>query len=227
MASLLAVPPSSTETESATLASLKPAIVAIAGPSGSGKSYLSHALAHRLPGEVGILSIDSYYRDLPHLSYAQRCEINFDHPDSIDDQLLTTQLEALLAGHAIEKPVYDFATHLRAPEPEPFAPAPILVLEGIFALYFPRVREIAAVKVYVQTPDEECYGRRLERDTHERGRTPDSVAHQYQATVLPMAAEFVWPTRRFADLEVSGTQPVELAVDAILKLLSAASPPPR
>lgn len=198
---------------------MKPAIVAIAGPSGSGKSYLSHALSRRLPGQVAIVSIDSYYRDLPHLSYDERCRINFDHPDSIDDELLTAQLGTLLAGHPIDKPVYDFAAHRRAAETERVEPAPVLVLEGIFALYFPRVREIAAVKVYVETPDGECYDRRLERDTHERGRTPDSVAEQYAATVRPMAAEFVWPTRRFANVLVSGMQPVELAVDAILAAL--------
>lgn len=199
---------------------MKPAIVAIAGPSGSGKSYLSHALARRLPGQVAIVSIDSYYRDLPHLSHEERCRINFDHPSSIDDELLTAQLETLLTGHPIDKPVYDFAAHRRAAETERVEPAPVLVLEGIFALCFERVRDIAAVKVYVETPDGECYGRRLERDTHERGRTPDSVAEQYEATVRPMAAEFVWPTRRFADVQVSGTQPVELAVDAILAALT-------
>lgn len=198
---------------------MTPQIVAIGGPSGSGKSYLSQAMARRLPGEVSIVSLDSYYRDLPHLDYEQRCQINFDHPDSIDDELLTLQLETLLAGRAIDKPVYDFTTHRRAAATERIEPAPVTILEGIFALYFPRVRGIAAVKVYVETPDGECYDRRLERDTHERGRTADSVAHQYEATVRPMAAEFIWPTRAFADVRVSGVQPVEDSVEAILSRL--------
>lgn len=201
---------------------MKPFIIAIAGASGAGKSYLAAALAANFePGTVSTLSIDSYYRDLPHLTFEERCAINFDHPDSIDEPLLAEQIEALSRGEAVDKPAYDFAIHRRAPGSEPFAPSALLIVEGIFALCFPSLRSLANLRVYVDTADPECYGRRLTRDTAERGRTADSVERQYQETVRPMAAEFVWPTREFADLRVSGVRPVNEAVEAINNFLSS------
>lgn len=197
---------------------MKPRIIAIAGPSGAGKSYLAYALQSRLP-DANVLSLDSYYRELGHLTYTERCGTNFDHPSSIDDGLLAEHLESLSRGEVIERPVYHFDTHSRDPLPEPFAPGQYLLLEGIFGLYFPRVRALADVRVFVETPDSTCFTRRLDRDIIERGRTPASVTHQYNETVRPMALEYVWPTKQFADVVIPGDQSIERSIRQVLNAL--------
>jgi uridine kinase len=196
----------------------KPLIIAIGGPSGSGKSYLAQHLAQALP-DSSVLSLDSYYREFHHLGYAERCELNFDHPDSIDTPLLIAQMETLAQGWPIKRPVYDFETHARHPLPEPFLPRRYVILEGIFALYFARVRQLALLKVFVQTPDSQCFDRRLARDTVERGRSAASVSDQYTHTVRPMAYEYIWPTRHYANVIIPGNQPIAHSVDQVLSAL--------
>jgi uridine kinase len=192
-----------------------PYLITIGGPSGSGKSYLAHHLAQALP-DASVLSLDSYYREYRHLSYAERCELNFDHPDSVDVDLLARQIETVSQGWPVKRPVYDFETHARTPHPEPFLPRRYVILEGIFALYFAEVRRLSAMKVFVTTPDAECFDRRLARDTVERGRTAASVTDQYSRTVRPMAYEFIWPTRHYANVIIPGNQEIGVSVEQVL-----------
>jgi len=194
---------------------MKPYIIAIGGPSGSGKSYLAHALAAEL-GDASVLPLDCYYREYTRLSFEDRCALNFDHPESMDEDLMTRQLELLAEGLPVKRPVYDFETHGRLPVADLFRPRRYLILEGIFALHFARVREIADLLVFVQTPDPECFSRRLCRDTVERGRTEESVTEQYNGTVRPMAYEFIWPTRHYARLVIPGDQKIALSVEQVL-----------
>ncbi len=201
---------------------MKPVLVGIAGPSGSGKTVLSHRLAERLDQSgqgARILSLDSYYIDLHEWPLERRAHFNFDHPDSLDQELLVKQVRQLSQGEPIDCPVYDFATHSRSTVVDHIEPAPFILVEGLLALHFEDLRDLYTLKVYVQTSDETCFERRLSRDTRERGRTPESVDEQYSQTVRPMAEKFVWPEAAFADLIVSGTCPFHESVTAILNRL--------
>lgn len=195
-----------------------PLVIAIAGASGSGKTTLAEELARELEGTH--FHIDYYYRNLSHLPVEERARQNFDHPDSIESDLLLEHLRELAAGRPIYRPTYDFASHTRIPGRtvrvhEPHA----LLVDGIFALHWPAVRALAALTLYVETPDETCYNRRLRRDTTERGRTPESVAEHYAETVRPMAERFVRPSAQWADLVVDGTSSLDWSVEQVLGAL--------
>ena len=196
----------------------KPYIIAIGGASGSGKSYLARALQRELP-DASVLSVDSYYHELAHLSYAERCGVNFDHPDSVDSALLGRQLATIAQGWPVKRPHYRFDTHSRAPVSDPFMPRQYVIVEGIFALYFVQVRGVSQLKVFVQTPDDECFHRRLDRDTAERGRTAESVTSRYEETVRPMALEYVLPTRHYANVIIPGNQNIVLSVEQVLNAM--------
>ncbi len=200
-----------------------PVLIAIAGASGSGKTKLAEELARELEGTH--FHLDHYYRDLSHLSAEERAGQNFDHPDAIDHELLLAHLRALANGQPVEQPCYDFARHTRVPGQtvrvrEPHA----LLIDGIFALHWPAVRALSALKVYVDTPDAICYERRLRRDVRERGRTPEGVAAHYAATVRPMAERFVRPSSRWADLVVDGTASLDWSVEQVLAALRVLTP---
>ena len=194
---------------------MRPYLIAIAGPSGSGKTEIARRLASTLGAPI--LSIDSYYRDNSHLPFDERTRINFDEPRSIEHELIVHQLSLLLRGEEIAVPVYDFARHLRVAEIERVAPAPYVIIEGIFALYWDDVRRLAPTKVFVEVSDEVCLARRMERDIRERGRPVASVLEQYAATVRPMAERYVLPTQQFADVIASGLGPVDLSAQAVLE----------
>ena len=149
-----------------------------------------------------LIDVDSYYRSLDDLPPDQRERVNFDHPDMIDFPLLIAQLRQLLAGHTIEKPVYDFAAHTRAPRTEHVEPREIIVVEGILSFSSPVLRDLFDLKVFVDVPEALRLERRLNRDVTERGRTVESVRAQYEATVRPMHRQFVEPGKAFADLVV-------------------------
>jgi uridine kinase len=190
-------------------------IIAVAGPSCAGKTELARALAHELP--CSVLVLDSYYRDLIALAPAERARVNFDAPVALDHELLIKQVHALTRGESVERPVYDFATHTRVPLGQSFAASEFLVIEGLFALYWPELRELTGTKVFVDAPDDVCLRRRQLRDVAERGRTVESVITQFKQTVQPMAALHVRPTSRYADLALSGEQPLSRSVDAVLQ----------
>ncbi len=192
-----------------------PLIVGIAGCSGSGKTTLAQELARELEGTH--FHLDHYYRDLGHLTYAERCQQNFDHPDAIESDLLVTHVRQLASGRSIHQPQYDFATHTRIPGKSVLLYEPhFLLVDGIFALHYPALRRLYHLRVYVDTPDEVCYQRRFLRDVEQRGRTPESVAEHYEATVRPMAEEFVRPSAQHADLVVDGMSSLDWSVEQVL-----------
>jgi len=190
-------------------------IIAIAGPSCAGKTELGKGLAHEL--RCSVLLLDSYYRVLSALMPAERARVNFDVPVALDHELVIEQVRALSRGETVERPLYDFATHTRVPRGESFAANEFLIIEGLFALYWPELRELAGTKVFVDAPDDVCLRRRQLRDVAERGRTVESVITQFKQTVQPMAALHVRPTSKYADLILSGDQPLSRPVDAVLR----------
>lgn len=194
---------------------MKPYFIGIAGPSGAGKSCLAGHVAGRL--DCLVINLDSYYRELAGLSYEERCRFNFDDPSSIDFPLLLEQVRALAAGRAVECPNYDFATHSRRPDTLPCAPRPCIIIEGLFTLHWPELRELLGTKVFVDLADDVCFARRLERDIRERGRTPESVKTQYDTTVRPMAEQYVRPSRLHADLVIAGDATLETSADTVLE----------
>ncbi|HJP55685.1 MAG TPA: uridine kinase [Gemmatimonadales bacterium] len=178
----------------------RPLIIAVVGGTGSGKTTVARAIHDSLGGGAVLLDQDAYYRDLAHLTLDERRQVNFDHPDSIDTELLIRHLEALAAGEAIEKPTYDFAAHTRAAQRERVEPSEVIIVEGILLLTDPRLRELFDIRIFVDVGDDVRFIRRLLRDTRERGRTMDNVIQQYLSTVRPMHLEFVEPSKRHADV---------------------------
>jgi uridine kinase len=152
----------------------------------------------------------------------ERKKVNFDHPDALDWELLHEHLQAIAAGRPFDEPVYSFADYARTSETRRIEPHEFLIVEGLFVLYWPELRGMLDTRVFVETDPAVCYLRRLRRDTAERGRTPESVRDQYERTVRPSAERFVIPTRAYANLVVSGEEPLDASTDAVLRALSAA-----
>jgi uridine kinase len=194
---------------------MRPHIIGIAGPSSSGKTELARRLARELPG-TSLVSLDSYYRDLPGMPLEERAQSNFDHPRALEWELLHEHLEAIAQGRAFDEPVYSFAHHARLAETRRIEPTEYVILEGLFVLYWPELRALLDTKVYVETDPAVCFQRRLARDVAERGRTPESVYKQYEATVRPGAEAFVYPTVQYADVVVSGERPFAVSTNAVL-----------
>ncbi len=179
----------------------KPFVIGVAGGSGSGKSTVTRqVLASIGPEMAAVVMQDDYYRDQTHLSPGERREENYDHPDAFDWQLLVQQVRALRRGEAIDMPVYDFTEYNRSSQTIRVQPAPVIVIEGLFALYDAKLRDMMSLKVYVDTASDVRFIRRLQRDISERGRSTDSVIRQYLDTVRPMHKQFIEPTKRNADV---------------------------
>jgi len=195
-------------------------IVGVAGASGSGKTTLCRALAERLGADCVVLEMDRYYRDLSHLSPADRETVDYDRPDALDLALLVEHLGELAAGHAAAVPVYDFATHTRRPVGEILPPARVVLVEGLFCLAHDALRECFDVSVFVDACASVCLDRRVARDVAARGRTADQVREQYASTVLPAAQRYVWPSARFAGVTVDGMRPVEQLCDEVERAIA-------
>jgi uridine kinase len=199
-------------------------VLGIAGCSGSGKTTLTAELARTLGGVH--FHIDTYYRDLAHLPLDERVRQNFDHPSLIESPLLVAHIAALARGEAIERPLYDFASYTRILGPneigltETVRPSAYLLIEGIFALHFTELLPYYNLRIYIDTPDELCFERRLKRDIEQRGRTPEIVRQQYEATVRPSSMAFVRPSSSNADLTVDGTGALDWKVEQILAQMS-------
>ena len=178
-------------------------IVGIAGGTGSGKTSVTKAIIEDLK-KSNIHSIlleqDFYYRRNDHLTYEERTLLNYDHPDSIDFDLLEKHILSLKEGHSIEKPIYDFQIHNRIDETEHIEPANLIIVEGILILAIPKIRELFDAKIFVDTDDDERLLRRMERDMKERARSFESIKNQYINTVKPMHLESVEPSKRYADV---------------------------
>lgn len=176
-------------------------IIGIAGGSGSGKTTVAQTILQRVgPPRIAFLQHDSYYRDLSGLPPARRAEVNFDHPDSLETDLLIQHILDLKDGHPVEVPIYDFATHSRTMQTFTVQPRPVILVEGILIFAEKALRELFDVKIFVDTDSDIRFIRRLQRDIAERGRTVESVIKQYLATVRPMHLEFVEPSKRYADV---------------------------
>jgi len=200
---------------------MKPHIIGIAGPSSSGKTELARRLARRLPG-TSIVSLDSYYRGMEEIPLEERKHVNFDHPDALEWPLLHRHLQAMADGLPFDEPVYSFADYARTAETRRIEPSEFVIVEGLFVFHWPELRDLLDTKVYVETDPSVCFNRRLQRDVAERGRTPASVLDQYECSVRPSAEWFVVPSRKFADLVVSGEEPLETSTLAVLNALERA-----
>jgi uridine kinase len=176
-------------------------IIGISGGTGSGKTTVANRILETVSAkDVVFIQQDSYYRNLKDLPLDYRQLANFDHPDAIDNDLLVHHIKKLKAGEPVELPIYDFRTHTRLNDTLRIEPKPIVIVEGILIFSDPRLLEQMDVKVFVDTPDDVRFIRRLKRDLAERGRTVDSVIEQYLATVRPMHMQFVEPSKRYADV---------------------------
>ncbi len=179
----------------------RPLVIAVVGGTGSGKTTVADAIVAAIgAGSAAVLDQDAYYRDLAHLPLGERRQVNFDHPDSIDTDLLVLHLEQLIAGLAVDKPTYDFSAHTRATARIRVAPGDVVLVEGILLLTDARLRELFDIKIFVDVGDDVRFIRRLLRDTRERGRSMEDVVDQYLSTVRPMHLEFVEPSKRYADI---------------------------
>ncbi|STO53586.1 uridine kinase [Canicola haemoglobinophilus] len=182
-------------------------IIAITGASASGKSLISSTIHKELCNElgyeeIGMIAEDSYYKDQGHLSFKERIKTNYDHPNSMVHDLLIQHLKALKLGNAIDIPVYNYVEHSRTQEVTHFEPKKVVILEGILLLTDERIRQEVNMSVFVDTPLDICFIRRLQRDMEERGRSLQSVIEQYQATVRPMFLQFIEPSKQYADIVV-------------------------
>jgi uridine kinase len=196
---------------------MNPRLIGIAGPSCSGKTELARWLSRRTGAQI--LNLDHYYKDLAHLPLEVRARTNFDEPASVDSEQIFADAGELKAGRPVHAPLYDFATHSRAPGDEIIEPGELVILEGLFALYWPELRAMLDVKLFMGAPDEVCFERRLRRDTVERGRTAESVKWQFEETVKPMAHLHILPTAEYADLVLSGTDPIEVSGERVMSRL--------
>ncbi|ADI38015.1 uridine kinase [Waddlia chondrophila] len=180
-------------------------LVGIAGGTGSGKTTLATKLSLYFGTEAVLISQDCYYKDLSHLSTEERAFVNFDHPDSLDLELMLEHLSALKQGNSVVIPSYDFTTHTRVDQVKIVDPASLIIVEGILLLAVPEIRELFDLKIFIDTDDDIRILRRLERDLLERGRNFDSVKNQYLSTVKPMHHQFVEPSKNQADVVIWGT----------------------
>jgi uridine kinase len=199
-----------------------PLVIGIAGGSGSGKTTLANLILERIGEEsIAYLPHDAYYKDLSALPQNQRVAINFDHPDSLDTDLLIQHIKDLKSAKVVDLPIYDFKTHSRTQETIRIEPRPVIMVEGILIFADAILRQLLDVKIFVDTDSDIRFIRRLERDIQERGRTTEMVIRQYLATVRPMHLEFVEPSKRYADVIVPEGGLNEVAMEMVAARLEA------
>jgi len=198
----------------------KPYLIIVAGGSASGKSTVVQSILKKSGIQnVLVINQDDYYLDQKQVDMSQRILMNYDHPKSIDNQLLIQDIQKLLNGQSILKPIYDYNNYTRSDQTEVVESKPIIILEGILSLTDPNIRNIADLKLYVELDDDIRFIRRLSRDVKERGRTMSSVINQYIMTVKPMYHKYVKPTKRYADMIIPNDEKHSAAVDVIVNML--------
>ena len=196
-------------------------IIGIAGGTGCGKTTVVNQILNELPeGEVGIISQDSYYKDTSHLSYDERVKINFDHPRSIDFELLETHLKQLRDGETIDQPVYSFVKHNRTGDTIRTLPRKVMIVEGILILTNPELRDMFDIKIFVHADSDERLIRRLKRDISERGRDINEVLTRYQNTLKPMHQQFIEPMKEYADIIIPNNKYNTVAVDIVRTIIN-------
>ena len=195
-------------------------IIGIAGGTGCGKTTVVNQILNELPEkEVGVISQDSYYNDTTHLSYEERININFDHPRSIDFDLLVSHLKELKKGNAIHQPVYSFVKHNRTGDTVVTHPRKVMIVEGILILTHPELRDMFDIKIFVHADADERLLRRLKRDITERGRDLDEVLTRYQNTLKPMHEQFIEPTKEYADIIIPNNRHNTVAIDILRSII--------
>jgi uridine kinase len=200
---------------------MKPILIAVAGGSASGKTTVVKKIINKLNSEeVLVISHDDYYKDLTNLTIEERVKVNYDHPNALDNDLLVEHIKTLLENKSISKPIYDFVVHNRSKESELVVPTKIIILEGILILEDERIRDLADIKLFVESDDDIRFIRRLLRDTQQRGRSIESVIEQYLTTVKPMYHSFIKPTKRYADMIIPNDNTHDVAVDCIVRMIN-------
>ncbi len=195
-------------------------VIGVAGGSGSGKTTFARELLARVGVDRTLILLqDSYYFDRSK-DFKGDGSLNFDHPDSIDWDLMAEHIQLLKQGETIDLPIYDFATHSRLKEVELVKAKPIIIVDGILIFYPDQIRDLLDLSIYIDTPDHVCFERRLYRDTHERGRTAEGVRVQYTTTVRPMREQFVEPSKALADQVVSGQVDFKAEIERVYKEIS-------
>ena len=201
---------------------MEPVVVGVAGGTGSGKTTVAAEILRRAGTDhISFIQHDAYYKDLSDLPMAQRAMQNFDHPDALDNELLIVHLQQLKAGRPIQLPVYDFTTHSRTNRTVTVEPFPVILVEGILIFADEELRQLMDVRIYVDTDADIRFIRRLQRDIAERGRTMESVIHQYLATVRPMHQEYVEPSKRHANVIIPEGGFNEVAMEMIAARIRA------
>ncbi|SMC54144.1 uridine kinase [Papillibacter cinnamivorans] len=189
-------------------------VIGIAGGTGSGKTTLTRSLKERFGDDISVINYDSYYKSYDTLSFEERRKLNFDQPDAFDTPLMAEHLRSLIGGRPVACPVYSFTEYIRTKDTVTIQPAKVLLAEGLLILQNPELRKMMDIKIFVDADADVRLLRRILRDVKKRGRTLDSVAAQYLATVKPMHDEYVEPSRRYADIVVpgGGRNPVALGL---------------
>ncbi|MBI5034935.1 MAG: uridine kinase [Chloroflexi bacterium] len=201
---------------------MQPVLIGVAGGSGSGKTTVSQAILDQVGHDrIAYLQHDAYYCDRSQMPFEERTKINYDHPDSLETDLLVKHLQVLRDGKSVESPIYDFSKHVRKTETHAIEPRAIILVEGILIFVDRALREMFDIKIFVDTDSDMRFLRRLQRDIAERGRTLDSVIEQYLATVRPMHLEFVEPSKRYADLIIPEGGFNQIAIDIIVARINA------
>lgn len=199
----------------------KPLILGVAGGSGSGKTTVVSKIIKGIGSEnILLIQHDSYYRDLSYLNLEERKKQNFDHPSSLETELMIRHLEALREGYQVEIPVYDFVAHTRSDETQPVTPKEIILVDGILIFSEPNLRELMDIKIFVDTDDDVRLLRRLRRDISERGRELEGVLNQYEKFVRPMHLEFVEPSKRYSDIIIPRGGENEVALEMVIALIN-------
>ena len=195
----------------------KPIVIGVTGGSGSGKTSVSRKILENFP-ELTIVKIDQdyYYKDQSHMTMDERVKTNYDHPNAFDNELLYNHLLELIAGKAVELPVYDYVNHTRSDEKKHQEPRDVIIIEGMFGLYSEKLRELMDIKIFVDTPSDLRILRRLLRDINERGRTVESVINQYLISVRPMHEKYIKPTKQYADIIIPDGGYNDIAVDILI-----------
>ena len=195
----------------------KPIVIGIAGGTCSGKTSIASILVEdfRYTNSVNIIKEDDYYKDQSDMPMEERVKTNYDHPFAFDFDLMVEHIKALIDGKEIEKPTYDYTVHNRSKNTEIIYPSDVLIIEGLFALYNKEIRDLEDIKIFVDTPADERFIRRLNRDVSERARTVESITNQYLTTVKPMHDQFLEPTKQFADIIIPQGKENKVAIDLL------------
>ena len=196
-------------------------ILGIGGGTGCGKKTVVNQILAELPeGEVGVISQDSYYKDTSHLSFDERVKINFDHPRSIDFELLEDHLKELKKGEIIEQPIYSFVKHNRTGDTILTHPRKVMIVEGILILTNPELRDMFDIKIFVHADSDERLIRRLKRDIAERGRSIEEILERYQTTLKPMHHQFIEPMKEYADIIIPNNKYNTVAIDIVKTIIN-------